>query len=86
LYGYGGPFSQGFIDKAADIQKFIIDRLKEYGMVPVGPLFYASVPPAMKKYYPEEDIRPTGKWITYDRPAILNPSTPFFQKVSAIYY
>lgn len=86
LEQFGGPVSQQFIDRQALLQKKMLDRMREYGMEPVLQGFYGMVPCSMIKKYPNADIRDTGKWITYRRPAFLSPSDSLFAKVAQVYY
>lgn len=82
----GGPVSQQFIDRQADLQKKMLNRMREYGMEPVLQGFYGMVPNSLIAKHPEADIRDAGKWITYQRPAFLSPSDPLFAKVARIFY
>lgn len=86
LEGFGGPVSQSFIDKQADLQKKILNRMREYGMEPVFQGFYGMVPNSLIKKYPDSDIRDIGEWITYQRPAFLVPTDPLFPQIAEVYY
>lgn len=86
LEQFGGPVSQQFIDQQARLQKKMLERMREYDMEPVFQGFYGMVPCSMIKKYPDADIRDTGKWITYQRPAFLSPTDPLFAEVANIFY
>lgn len=86
LEQFGGPVSQHFIDRQADIQKKMLKRMREYGMEPVLQGFYGMVPNSLIRKFPEAEIRDVGKWITFQRPAFLVPSDPLFAKVARIFY
>ncbi|MEG1564095.1 MAG: alpha-N-acetylglucosaminidase [Bacteroides sp.] len=82
----GGPVSQAFIDRQAELQRKMLQRMREYGMEPVMQGFYGMVPNSLIEKYPQADIRNTGKWITYQRPAFIVPTDSLFGKVARIYY
>lgn len=86
LEKFGGPVTQAFINRQAELQKKMLNRMREYGMEPVLQGFYGMVPNSMIAKYPDSDIRDTGKWITYQRPAFLSPTDPLFAKVARIFY
>lgn len=86
LEQFGGPVSQQFIDRQTELQRKMLQRMREYGMEPVFQGFYGMVPNSLIAKYPNADIRDTGKWITYQRPAFLSPTDPLFAKIARIYY
>lgn len=86
LEGFGGPVSQQFIDRQTELQRKMLQRMREYGMKPILQGFYGMVPNNMIQKYPKADIRDIGKWITYQRPAFLVPTDSLFPKVAKIYY
>ena len=89
LEGHGGPLSQGLIDREAELGKFIVERMRGYGMVPVLQGFVGLVPHDLGEHYKSDGARyiEQGNWCDgFVRPAVLDPTTPAFQKVAAIWY
>ncbi len=86
LESFGGPVSQEFLDNQTSLQKKILERMRSYGMEPVLQGFYGMVPNSFKAKKTEAHILSTGRWLTYNRPAFLDPSDPQFGKIASIWY
>lgn len=92
LEGHGGPISQAMIDKEAELGKFIVQTMRNYGMTPILQGFVGLVPSNLHLYYKtsqDQEIRyiPQGKWCDgFERPAILDPTDPAFKEVARIWY
>ena len=87
LEGWGGPVSDEYIEEQVKLQKKIISRMKELGIQPILPGFYGMVPLAMKKKFPESDIRDQGLWAGgFRRPAFISPTDNKFYQIAEIYY
>jgi alpha-N-acetylglucosaminidase len=50
---FNGPLPQGWIDQKRELQKKILDRMRELGMTPVVPTFSGYVPQGFKRVYPD---------------------------------
>ncbi|KAI3425569.1 uncharacterized protein J3R85_010077 [Psidium guajava] len=87
LHGWGGPLSQNWLDQQQNLQKQILSRMSELGMVPVLPSFSGNVPEALKKIHPLANISRLGDWNTVDgNPKwcctyLLDPSDPLFVEI-----
>ena len=83
--GWGGPMPQSQIDSRAETVRKMLARMRELGIEPLMPGFYGMVP---GDYADRTDARvfEQGKWGAFDRPAILDPTTPEFARVAAIFY
>ncbi|KAL6902116.1 hypothetical protein ACP4OV_004992 [Aristida adscensionis] len=66
LHGWGGPLSQNWLDQQLALQKKILSRMIELGMVPVLPSFSGNVPAVFKKLFPSANITRLGDWNTVD--------------------
>lgn len=86
LEGVGGPLSDSWFTRQEELQKKILARMREYGMTPVFQSFFGMVPTTLQAKYPEADIVAQGKWADYERPPMLNPSDPLFEKMSTVWY
>jgi alpha-N-acetylglucosaminidase len=53
---FEGPLPQGWIDQKRDLQRRILDRMRELGMSPVVPAFAGFIPEAFKRLYPQAKV------------------------------
>ncbi len=85
LEGFGGPMSQGMIDRRCELQRRMIERMHALGIDPLMPGFYGMVPAALKSRV-KARIVAQGAWASFRRPDILDPTDPEFARVAAVYY
>ncbi|KAL6593812.1 hypothetical protein ACP70R_048713 [Stipagrostis hirtigluma subsp. patula] len=84
LHGWGGPLSQNWLDQQLALQKKILSRMIELGMVPVLPSFSGNVPAVFKNLFPSANITRLGDWNTVDANPrwcctyLLDPSDALF--------
>ncbi|TVU46998.1 hypothetical protein EJB05_06572 [Eragrostis curvula] len=84
LHGWGGPLSQNWLDQQLALQKEILSRMIELGMVPVLPSFSGNVPAVFKNLFPSANITKLGDWNTVDGDPrwcctyLLDPSDALF--------
>ncbi|KAJ1297075.1 hypothetical protein BS78_01G350300 [Paspalum vaginatum] len=84
LHGWGGPLSQNWLDQQLALQKKILSRMIELGMVPVLPSFSGNVPAVFAKLFPSANITQLGDWNTVDANPrwcctyLLDPSDALF--------
>ncbi|MDR3627251.1 MAG: alpha-N-acetylglucosaminidase [Ignavibacteriaceae bacterium] len=81
---HGGPIPQSYIDKSAELQKKILNRMRELGMNPVVPAFSGYVPSSFKRIYPNADIITMKPWAGF--PAdngtfMLSPLSKHFAEI-----
>lgn len=86
LEAMGGPMSDSWIAKQEKLGRQIADRMREYGMQPVFQSFFGMVPTNFAEKFFEADVVAQGKWQSYDRPAVLNPSDPLFERMAEVWY
>ncbi|KAK9128725.1 hypothetical protein Syun_017522 [Stephania yunnanensis] len=87
LHGWGGPLPQSWLDQQLALQKLILSRMLELGMIPVLPSFSGNVPSALKRVFPSANITRLGDWNTVDGDPrwcctfLLDPSDPLFIEI-----
>ncbi|MER5931973.1 alpha-N-acetylglucosaminidase TIM-barrel domain-containing protein [Streptomyces sp. NPDC002054] len=86
LSGYGGPVSAGLLARRAALGRRITDRLRAYGMSPVLPGWFGTVPDGFMTRNPTARVVPQGSWCGLPRPDWLDPRTPPFAEVAASFY
>ena len=82
----GGPMPDEWFEKQVALQHKILDRMRSYGMEPIFQAFYGMVPSGYKAKYPNATVVEQGKWNTFDRPDVLSPLDPEFDRLARIWY
>ena len=85
LQGWGGPNPQAWYRARARLARRILRRMRELGMEPVLP-GYAGMLPADAGTRLGYDVKDTGTWCGFRRPAFLLPTDARFSGVAALYY
>jgi alpha-N-acetylglucosaminidase len=85
LEGFGGPMTQDMIARRSDVQRKLIARMRSLGIEPLLPGFYGMVPASLKEKM-NAHIVDQGRWASFHRPGILDPTDPAFARVAGIYY
>ncbi|MFH1743610.1 MAG: alpha-N-acetylglucosaminidase [bacterium] len=83
LDGWGGPLPQPWIDRHLDLQKNILARERELGMMPVLQGFTGHVPKAVKEKFPNAKLHQIH-WIEWDS-YFIDPLDPLFQRIGKIF-
>jgi alpha-N-acetylglucosaminidase len=82
LDGWGGPSPQSWIDGQAELQKKIVNRMRDYGIKPVLPAFTGHVPAALARRCPNAQCRQMEKWAeTFTGTWVLDATDPLFQEI-----
>lgn len=55
LRGWGGPLSEQWQQSSLILQHQILERMRNFGMIPVLPAFAGHVPRAMERYSPSKN-------------------------------
>lgn len=84
LEGEGGPVSQELIEREAHLGRQLVSRARELGLVPALQGYVGFVP---HDYRPNDpDIIDQGKWLGYNRPAVLSPDSERFERLAHLWY
>lgn len=86
LEGFGGPVSQEFINERVELQRKILDRMRELDIAPIYQGFYGMVPNSLLSKYPDCRILSQGLWGVHQRPAMMDPEDACFKEIASIYY
>lgn len=86
LEGAGGPMSEEHIEAEAELGCFIVNRLKELGMEPVLQGYVGFLPHDISEQTIGDKTLHQGKWCGYNRPAILPPTSPQFERIADLWY
>lgn len=82
----GGPLPDEWFEEQIVLQKKIVARMREYGMKPVFQGFFGMVPASLQKKYPEAHFVEQGLWNSLQRPPILHPADPLFERMAKVWY
>ena len=85
LEGWGGPLPLSWYAGQEQLQKKILERMRDFGMNPVLP-GYAGMMPSNVKEKLGYNVTNPGKWGGFKRPAFLQPTDTNFTKVAQLYY
>lgn len=86
LEGEGGPVSQSLIDSEAELGRFIVNRLRALGMEPVLQGYVGFLPHDFPGKGINGKLIPQGRWCGYPRPVVLQPTSPAFGSIAALWY
>ena len=84
--GSPGPttaLTQEWMTQQHALQKKILARMRELGIVPILPAFQGNIPPLMKELYPEANVSVQGGGRHFA--AWLDGSDPLFGKIADKY-
>jgi len=56
MHGVGGPLPQSWMKQQWEMQRVILRRMRELGIVPILPAFQGNVPPLLKSLFPGANI------------------------------
>lgn len=90
IKAWGGPLDDGWIESQADLQRQIMARIREFGMINVLPGFAGHVPAALKDLYPNAGFTRNRGWNNfgkmYSDDYLLQPNDTLFMQLGKIYY
>ena len=85
LEGWGGPLPDSWYTQQEQLQKKILNRMKEWGMHPVLPGYSGMVPSNAREKL-GLNVADGGTWNGYTRPAFLQPTDERFHEIATLYY
>lgn len=86
MQNFGGELPAAWVPQRVDLARKILSRARELGMTPVLQGYYGMVPPNFSAKHPGAKILPQGRWAgSLQRPDMLNPSDPLFEKIAAVF-
>lgn len=84
--GTGGPVSEAYVQSRIQLQRRILQRMRELGMTPVMQGFVGIIPSDFAEKNPSARVIPQGNWCGVARPAVLHPDDPLFEKLAQVWY
>jgi len=85
LEGEGATMTKAQLNRQAELQRFIIQSMRDMDIEPVFPGYSGMVPHDSRSELGLEVADP-GKWCGYNRPAFLLPTDTAFARVAGTYY
>ncbi|WP_105619864.1 alpha-N-acetylglucosaminidase [Vallitalea okinawensis] len=84
--GIGGPLPDSWIEEHYELQKKILKRQRELGMMPVLPGFYGHIPQALGDKHPSAMITQLESWYGVAGVYFLDPQDKLFDEIADIFY
>jgi hypothetical protein len=89
VQGFGGPLPMAWIIDQRDLQRKILQRMKQLGMTPVLPCFAGHVPAAARRAWPDGHYTTVPAWNRfppqYADVLVVDPSDVAFAQISAAF-
>ena len=86
LMGFCGPLPSWWYEERKALAQKMNRRFLDLGIEVMLPAFFGSVPQSFKKKHSADTVS-QGKWcISYDRPDLILPTDPLFEKMAQDYY
>jgi alpha-N-acetylglucosaminidase len=91
LRAWAGPLSDEWIDGQAELQRKILARQRELGMISVLPGFAGFVPHQLKERYPDAHIEPSSQWWNTANASLccnrlIRPEDPLWKTLGVRFY
>jgi len=86
ISGHMGPLPQSWINKHADLQKNILNRMRELDMKPIVQAFSGYVPKKLGEKYPDAKIRAMKSWGGgFQGTYMLDPKDSLFAHIGKVF-
>jgi len=85
LEGEGAPMPPSQLQRQADLQRYIVESMRQLDIEPVFPGYSGMVPHDAGQVLGLSVADP-GFWCKYNRPGFLLPTDPKFQDIAEVYY
>lgn len=82
---WDGPPPVSFFQKQIDLTHKMLDRMRELQMEPIVHAFAGFVPEALKRIYPNEELRKLGWGGFKEKVHILAPKSDLYSKIGTLY-
>jgi alpha-N-acetylglucosaminidase len=85
---HGGPLPESYLTASEELQKKILNRMRELGMEPVVPAFSGYVPGAIKRVFPEAEVITMKPWAGFPPEAgtyMLSPLSNRFTEIGKMF-
>ncbi|KAF7225367.1 transcript variant X3 [Nothobranchius furzeri] len=86
---FGGPLPQSWHVNQLVLQFQILERMRDFGMIPVLPAFSGNIPRGILRLYPQANVTILGPWAhfncSYSCSYILDPRDPLFLQIGSLY-
>jgi|SRR6218665_113050 len=66
MRGWGGPLPQSWHDQQVALQHKVLQRMRDFGMIPVLPAFNGDVPDAITRIFPTAKVSHLSKWGSFN--------------------
>ncbi|KAL1130693.1 hypothetical protein AAG570_011934, partial [Ranatra chinensis] len=89
LRGWSGPLTDSWHNNQYSLQKKILKRMVELGIMPIFPAFSGIVPRSFKRIFPDANLTKMSNWNNFEDsyccPYYLSPVDPLFGKIGSMF-
>lgn len=85
LEGWGGPLTEEWFNGQEQLEKSIVNRMRELGIEPVFPGYSGMVPKSFEEITGNKVVQ-TGLWCGFNRPALIYDDEELFAEMAERYY
>lgn len=86
IEGWGSDYTDEWFERRVALAKKIHIRMEELGIIPAMQGYSGMIPRNFKEHYEDVNTLQQGFWCDLNRPDLLIPGTPMFDKVADIFY
>jgi alpha-N-acetylglucosaminidase len=86
MTSWGGPIPDWWFNDRVELAKKIHNRMIEFGISPALQGYSGMIPVDFKGKYPNVNVIDQGLWCGFQRPSLLSPTDPMFEKVASVFY
>ena len=86
LYGFGGPVYDNWFEKQTELARKNHLIMRKLGMKPILQGYSGMVPCDIKKYDENISVIPQGTWCSFQRPDMLETTSPCFMEYAKKFY
>ena len=86
IIGYMPPKEEKYVYERLELGKKILDRMLEFGMMPIQQGFGGHMPANIKEKFPKAKISISNSWCRFPKCAIIDPTEKLFSEIGGAFY
>lgn len=86
IIGYMPPKEEKYVYERLELGKKILDRMLEFGMMPIQQGFGGHMPANIKEKFPKTKISISNSWCRFPKCAIIDPTEKLFSEIGGAFY
>lgn len=86
MTGWAGGVPLWWYEERKELAGKINKRIQAFGASTMAAGYSGMVPADFAEHFPDSKLIQQGKWCGFDRPALLMPEDPLFERIATIFY